>query len=75
MPSSAVHTFTDPDDYAAAIRQGTYELTVTQRGDFTAKLTRIDLHRLCISAMFGPTPRSPRKAPVCHIFGISAESE
>ena len=37
MPSSAVHTFTDPDDYAAAIRQGTYELTVTQRGDFTAK--------------------------------------
>ena len=46
MPSSAVRTFTDPDDYAAAIRQGTYELTVTERGDFTAKLTRIDLHRL-----------------------------
>ena len=46
MPSSAVRTFTDPDEYAAAIRQGTYELTVTERGDFTAKLTRIDLHRL-----------------------------
>ena len=45
MPSSAVRTFTDPEDYAAAIRQGTYELTVTQCGDFTARLTRIDLHR------------------------------
>jgi hypothetical protein len=41
MPSSAVRTFTDPDDYAAAIRQGTSELTVTERGHFTAKLTRI----------------------------------
>jgi methylphosphotriester-DNA--protein-cysteine methyltransferase len=46
MPSSAVRTFNDPDDYAAAIRQGTYELTVTERGHFTAKLTRIDLHWL-----------------------------
>ena len=43
MPSSAVRTFSNPDDYAAAIRQGTYELTVTERGHFTAKLTRIDL--------------------------------
>ena len=47
MPSSAVHTFTDPAEYAAAIRQGTYELTVTEPGDFIAKLTRIDLH--CLS--------------------------
>jgi methylphosphotriester-DNA--protein-cysteine methyltransferase len=46
MPSSAVRTFNDPDDYAAAIRQGTYELTVTERGHFAAKLTRIDLHWL-----------------------------
>ena len=46
MPSSAVHTFADPDDYAAASRQATYELTVTERGHFTAKLIRIDLHRL-----------------------------
>ena len=38
--------FTDPDDYAAAIRATTAELTVIGRGHFTAKLTRIDLHRL-----------------------------
>jgi AraC-like DNA-binding protein len=46
MPSSAVQTFTDPDEYAAAMRQGTVKLTIMQRGNFTAKLTRIDLHRL-----------------------------
>jgi len=46
MPSSAVRTFTDPDEYAAVIRQGTVEPTTTGHGQFTAKLTRIDLHRL-----------------------------
>jgi len=46
MPSSTVRTFSDPDDYAAAMRQGTMELAVTERGSLTAKLTRIDLHRL-----------------------------
>lgn len=46
VPSSAVRTFTDPDDYATTIRATTVEMTVTERGDFTAKLTRIDLHRL-----------------------------
>lgn len=46
MPSSAVRTFSDPDEYAASIRQGTYDLTITERGQFAAKLVRIDLHRL-----------------------------
>ena len=46
MPSSAVKTFSEPDEYTAAIRQGTYQLTITQRGIFKAKLSRIDLHRL-----------------------------
>ena len=46
MPSSLVRTFTDPDEYAAAIRQGTMGLTITQRGTFIAKLCLIDLHRL-----------------------------
>jgi len=46
MPSSAVRAFTDYDDYAATIRQGTVELTVTGRGHLTTKLIRIDLHRL-----------------------------
>jgi AraC-like DNA-binding protein len=46
MPSSAVRSFTDPDDYAATIRGGIVELTVTGRGDFSEKLTRVDLPRL-----------------------------
>ena len=46
MPSSAVRTFTDPDDYAALIRNTKAEFTITERGHFSAKLTRIDLHRL-----------------------------
>jgi AraC-like DNA-binding protein len=63
MPSSAVRTFTDPDDYVTAIRQGTYELTVTERGHFTAKLTRIDLHRLWMQRFFDNLPR------ISHIAG------
>ena len=46
MPSSAVKTFSEPEEYAAAIRQGTHQFTITQRGIFKAKLSRIDLHRL-----------------------------
>ena len=46
MPDSAVRTFSDPDDYAASIRAAQVEATVTGRGQFTAKLTRIDFHRL-----------------------------
>ena len=63
MPSSAVRTFNDPDDYAAAIRQGTYELTVTEPGHFTAKLTRIDLHRLWMQRFSDTLPR------ISHIAG------
>jgi hypothetical protein len=57
MPSSAVHTFTDPDDYAAAIRQGTVKLTVTGRGRLTAKLVRIDLGRLWMQRCSENLPR------------------
>jgi AraC-like DNA-binding protein len=46
MPFSEVRRFTDPDDYAAAIRQGAAQVTVTARGRFAAQLIRIDLHRL-----------------------------
>jgi len=46
MPSSMVRTFSDPDDYAAAIHGARIDLTITGRGQFAAKLIRIDLHRL-----------------------------
>jgi hypothetical protein len=46
MPSSVVRTFTDPDDYAAAIRGTRAEMTVIGRGHFDAKHTQIELHRL-----------------------------
>ena len=57
MPSSAVRTFTDPDDYAASMRRATAVLTVTEHGDFNAKLSRIDLHRLWMQRFFDNLPR------------------
>jgi AraC-like DNA-binding protein len=46
MPSSAVQTFTDPDDYAASAQATKTELTISERGPFVASLTRIKLHNL-----------------------------
>jgi AraC-like DNA-binding protein len=63
MPSSAVRTFTDPDDYATSIRATRVELTVMGRGHFTAKLTRIDLHRLWMQRFFDNLPRVAHSAP------------
>jgi AraC-like DNA-binding protein len=57
MPSSATHTFADPDDFAATIRQGTVELVLTERGHFAATLTRIDLHRLWMQRFTDNLPR------------------
>ena len=57
MPSSAVHTFTDADDYAAAIRAATIEMIVTRRGQFTAKHIRIDFHRLWMQRLSENLPR------------------
>jgi hypothetical protein len=57
MPSSAVRTFTDPEDYAATIRATEAEITVTERGQFTAKLIRINLHRLWMQRFSDDLPR------------------
>jgi AraC-like DNA-binding protein len=46
MPSSAVRTFTDPDEYAASLRAVSLELAITASGSFKGKIIRIDLHRL-----------------------------
>jgi hypothetical protein len=68
MPSSSVRSFTDPDEYAAAIRQGTHELTVTQRGTFAAKLARVDLHRLWMQRFSENLPR------ISHVDGWGGRS-
>jgi AraC-like DNA-binding protein len=57
MPSSAVHIFTDPYDYAAAVRGSNVEVTILGRGQFTAKLTRIDMHRLWMQRYSDNLPR------------------
>ena len=57
MPSSAVHTFTDPDDYAAVFPATSADLTITGRGQFIAKVTRIDLHRLWMLRYSDNLPR------------------
>ena len=62
MPSSAVHTFTDPDDYGATIRNTKAEVTVTGRGQFAAKITRIDLHRLWMQRFSDNLPRIAHSA-------------
>jgi hypothetical protein len=51
MPSSSVRTFTEPDEYAAAIRGSTIEISVTQRGLFKGDITRIDLDRLWLQRL------------------------
>ena len=51
MPGSAISTFSEPDDFAAALCDGgSLDLLVIDRGPFRARLTRIALHRLCISS-------------------------
>jgi AraC-like DNA-binding protein len=46
MTGSNSFTFTDPIPYQSAIRGAEVELLVTDRGDFHAELTQIDLGRL-----------------------------
>jgi AraC-like DNA-binding protein len=62
MPSSVVETFTDPDEYAAAIRASKAEVTVTGGGQFAAKLTGIRLHRLWTQRFSENLPRTLHSA-------------
>jgi AraC-like DNA-binding protein len=64
MPSSAVRTFSDPDDYAASIRGTSAEMTVIGRGHFEAKLTQIELHRLRMQRFYDNLPRVAHSAAV-----------
>jgi hypothetical protein len=74
MPSSAVFTFTEPD-YAAAIRYSQTEITVTRRGQFAAKLIRIDLHRLSMQRFSDNLPRIAHSATASERAIISFPTE
>ena len=64
MPSSSVRTFDDPTEYGAAVRASNTELFVLGRGQFSAKLTRIDLHRVWMQSFSDTLPRIARARPV-----------
>ncbi len=55
MPSGAVSSFADPDEFAAAI-PANVELSVTSCGSFAGKLTRVRLHRLHVQRAYNNLP-------------------
>ena len=57
MPSSAVYTFTDTDDWTTSFRGSRAQLTITGRGQFAAALTWIHLHRLQMQRLSENLPR------------------
>jgi len=64
MPSSAVQTFSDPEAYTASIRSTKAELTVLGRGQFAAKLIRIDFQRLRMQRYSDNLPRVAHSATI-----------
>ena len=46
MPLSFVRMFNDPDECGTAQRGSTVKLTVTERGTYSATVTRVNLHKL-----------------------------
>jgi len=63
MPSSAVHTFADPEMYFAGIRNLQIDGVLTKCGEFRAETTRIDLHRLWMHRLDETLPRIMRVTP------------
>lgn len=58
MPSSVlVRTFTDPDDLTSQIRHSVIERTITQRGIFTTRFHRVDLHQVWLQHTSETLPR------------------
>jgi AraC-like DNA-binding protein len=75
MPSSAVYRFTNSDDYAAKIRNTRAEIVVTGRGQFTARIIRIDLHRLWMQRFSDDLPRVGHSAGTSNRTTISFRTE
>jgi len=58
MPGCVTSTFSEPDDFAAALRQEGYlKLLITGRGQFQAQLMQIVLHRQRLSTAEEQLPR------------------
>lgn len=62
MPSSSVRMFGDPDEYAVELRQGPVELTIMQRGAFSATLCTVELQGLAMQRL------SEKLSRVSHVF-------
>jgi hypothetical protein len=60
MLSSSVQRFADPSAFSEAIRHAAVQLTVTSRGDYSAQLTSIKLHRLWMQRFWDNLPRITR---------------
>jgi AraC-like DNA-binding protein len=67
MPSSAVRTFTDPDEFAASFLGTDIEMMILGRGRFEAKVIRIDLGRLQLRRLSDNLPR------IAHVAEASGE--
>src|SRR6516165_8273181 len=63
MPLSAVRTFSDAVEYFTGIRNLQIVGLVERRGEFRAKSTRIDLHRLWMHRFDEDLPRIMKVTP------------
>ena len=70
MASSVVRTFTDPVEYFTGIRNLQIVGLVQRRGEFRAKSTRIDLHRLFMYRADENLPRIMKVSPSGRRAGI-----
>lgn len=75
MPSSAIRTFTDPDDYAGSIRGTDAQLTITSRGTFEANIIRVDLQHLWMQRLSDNLPRLMHLANAAGRFGVAFRTQ
>src|SRR5580700_643052 len=75
MPSSAVSTFDNPDDFAASFLGMDVEMTILGRGRFEAKVIRIDLGCLHVRRLSDNLPRIAHMSDVPEEAIISFRTE
>ena len=58
MPSSSTSTFSEPEEFEAALRRQTdIDLLVTEQKDFRGRITQVDLHLLHLAVAYETAPR------------------